>query len=316
MTNKTHSPLVSIVIPTYNARHLIGRTLDSCLSQTYANYEIIVVVDGSTDGTADFIRDTYGDQVKIIEQANQGPGIARNTGIDVAQGAYIKFLDSDDVLHPTYLARVMARFEEVDEQVALVYTRYNHIEGDTISPVTKPILEGDLFCLLLKSGYLHHMQPSTATVRKDALLDVGVFSSQSFAEDWELWVRIAAKYHFAGIQDCLMDYHWHGDNISNQTLKSAIGALRAYQKIRDHERCHECMPNNEMDSIIAGHHHKVAMKNWAMDNRSEARAHFDTAMTLTVEGRRLRQLYRALTYFAPYRVPLLLNDFLRRIRRG
>ena len=92
-------PLVSIVIPTYNRRHFVADAIDSGLRQTCERCEVIVVDDGSTDGTADYLREKYGDRIVLVTQPNQGPGIARNSGIEAARGEFIHFLDADDQLH-------------------------------------------------------------------------------------------------------------------------------------------------------------------------------------------------------------------------
>jgi glycosyltransferase involved in cell wall biosynthesis len=92
-------PRFSVVIPTYNREKLVGPTIDSVLAQTFADYEIIVVDDGSTDGTPEVLR-SYGTKIKAIRQANQGPEVARDRGIATATGEYVALLDSDDLLWP------------------------------------------------------------------------------------------------------------------------------------------------------------------------------------------------------------------------
>ena len=94
------NPLVSIIIPAYNARRLIGESIDSVLNQTYSNCEILVIDDGSTDGTRAFLQHRYGDQIRYIYQKNQGRGAARNYGLRLARGKYIQFLDADDLILP------------------------------------------------------------------------------------------------------------------------------------------------------------------------------------------------------------------------
>src|SRR5690554_216154 len=89
---------ISIIIPTYNRRHLIGTTIANLLKQTQPAYEIIVVDDHSTDGTIDWLNKTYGDKLKVLKNKGYGPGAARNTGYKGSTGNYIKFFDSDDVM--------------------------------------------------------------------------------------------------------------------------------------------------------------------------------------------------------------------------
>jgi len=92
-------PLFSVIIPTYNRRELLRQALASVLAQTFTDYEIIVVDDGSTDGTREWLA-TVSDQVRVLIQENRGPGAARNLGIQNAVGEYVTFLDSDDIWFP------------------------------------------------------------------------------------------------------------------------------------------------------------------------------------------------------------------------
>jgi glycosyltransferase involved in cell wall biosynthesis len=103
-------PLVSCIVPVFNGERYLAEALDSILAQTYRPLEVIVVDDGSTDGTAHIVAG-YGERISYLRQANAGPGAARNRGLDAAAGAYVAFLDADDLWHKEKLARQMARFE-------------------------------------------------------------------------------------------------------------------------------------------------------------------------------------------------------------
>jgi len=98
------TPLVSVIIPAYNATAFLGETLDSVLAQTYPNLEIIVVDDGSTDDTPDLLG-SYGDRIRVLRQANSGQATARNHGAREAHGELLAFLDSDDLWDPDKIAR-------------------------------------------------------------------------------------------------------------------------------------------------------------------------------------------------------------------
>ncbi len=103
-------PLISCIVPVFNGERYLREALDSIFAQTYRPLEVLVVDDGSTDGTAAVIA-TYGDQVRSLRQANAGPAAARNLGLSAARGGFVAFLDADDLWHPEKLARQMARFE-------------------------------------------------------------------------------------------------------------------------------------------------------------------------------------------------------------
>lgn len=104
------NPLISCIIPVFNGERYLGEALDSILAQTYRPIEIIVIDDGSTDGTGELVA-RYGDRIRYFRQNNEGAPTARNAGLSAARGAFIAFLDSDDLWHPEKLERQMARFE-------------------------------------------------------------------------------------------------------------------------------------------------------------------------------------------------------------
>ena len=116
-------PLISGIVPVYNGERYLRETLDSMLAQTYQPLEVIVVDDGSTDGTPKVVAG-YGDRVRYIYQENSGPAIARNRGIDAARGEFIAFLDADDLWHPEKLMRQMTRFEARQElELSITYVQ-------------------------------------------------------------------------------------------------------------------------------------------------------------------------------------------------
>lgn len=103
-------PRVSVIIPTYNRREYVQEAIDSALAQTFTDYEIIVIDDGSTDGTSEALQARYGNRIHYEWQENQGESVARNRGIELARGEYIAFLDSDDLWHPEKLAKQIIGF--------------------------------------------------------------------------------------------------------------------------------------------------------------------------------------------------------------
>jgi glycosyltransferase involved in cell wall biosynthesis len=113
------SPLISCIVPVFNGERYLGETLESILAQTYRPLEIIVVDDGSTDGTAR-VAAAYGDQISYLYQPNAGHGAARNRGLEAARGEYVAFLDADDLWDPRKLALQAARFEASAELDACV----------------------------------------------------------------------------------------------------------------------------------------------------------------------------------------------------
>ena len=99
------SNLVSIIIPCYNASSYIKETINSVLTQTFQNFEILLINDGSTDNSSSIIKTIIDDRIHLVEQENQGVSSTRNKGIAMAKGEFIVFLDADDLLHPNFLER-------------------------------------------------------------------------------------------------------------------------------------------------------------------------------------------------------------------
>src|SRR5437016_2066869 len=114
----------SVIVPLYNKAPYIKRTLDSIATQTFADFEVIVVDDGSTDGGADVVAGYSDRRVRLLRQANAGPGSARNRGMDEATGEYLTFLDADDEWIPTFLETCVCLLEQHGPEVASVTSSY------------------------------------------------------------------------------------------------------------------------------------------------------------------------------------------------
>ena len=218
-------PTITVIIPAYNAMVFLPETLESVLQQTWTDFEVLIVNDGSTDHIASWVSEAADPRVKLISQENKGLSEARNTGINHAQGEYIAFLDADDLWESTKLEKQIQCFETKPE-IGLVYTwtqlvdetgkptgvKYDsQLEGD----VWQQILVGDIVC----SG-------SSAMVRRSCFDQVGVFDPNlSAAEDFDMWTRIAAHYPFAVVKEFLLNYRQHSSNMSRNHLKM-MQALR------------------------------------------------------------------------------------------
>ncbi len=186
-------PVVSVVIPLYNARDVIKSTMESLLAQTYPHYEIVVVDDGSTDGSGDVVR-AYGDRVQYIFQRNGGVAQARNRGIAAARGRYIALLDHDDLWDREKLAKQVAMLDS-QPAIGMVVADVAHIDRagrpmNHVGPAYQPQHE---FARLFVQGFVP--TPSATLIRKDLLEAVGGFDEQFNSvgmDDHELWTRIAA----------------------------------------------------------------------------------------------------------------------------
>lgn len=206
--------LVSAIIPTYNREKTICRAVDSILNQTYKNIEIIVIDDGSTDGTLKLL-EAYGNSIKIIKQCHKGANAARNRGIKEAKGEYITFLDSDDEWLPQKTYIQMDYLEKKGGQVC--YCAYKLI-NDKTQIVPDNHTDEEKYGSNLNVVLSQHNVIGTPTlmIKKSVLEEVGLFDeSMQRLQDYELCIRIAKKYKIGYIPQVLVNAYYMKKSISN-----------------------------------------------------------------------------------------------------
>jgi len=192
-SRQTKTPLVTVVIPAYNAARYIAATLSSVLSQTFRDFEVIVVNDGSPD-TVDLERalDPFISSIRYIKQPNGGPSSARNAGIRQAFGKYIAFLDSDDLWRPEHLENLTAALRN-DASLGLIYSNGVHIVNDRpfgIAFDRTPQKEPITFESLVREEST--VGTSGTVADRQALMDAGLFDETlRRCEDYDLWLRMA-----------------------------------------------------------------------------------------------------------------------------
>lgn len=209
-------PLVSVVIPTYNRADLITKTIDSVLSQTFTDYEIIVVDDGSQDETQEILS-KYKNDLRVIIQENQGEGEARNTGIRAAKGDYLAFLDSDDLWFPNKLADQMETFAKSPKTLWCYSDAFffDSLSGKILflySSIAEPH-QGFIPRQLLLCDFI---ASPTVVIHRSLLDEVGFFRNALIAADWDMWLRIAAKFPIIRVPEPLAGYRLHANMISNR----------------------------------------------------------------------------------------------------
>lgn len=227
------NPTVSVIIPTYNRAHLVGRAIQSVLNQTYQDFEIIVIDDGSTDNTEDIIREFQktDKRIKYIKhEKNKGGSAARNTGIKAARGEYIAFQDSDDEWLPEKLEKQMRVFENAHPEVGVVYTGFLRIENDKENYIPSSWVikkEGNIHNELLKGNFV---TTQSIVARKECFEKAGIFDeSLPRLQDWELVIRLSKCYNFKCIDEPLLTSPFTPDSISanNDALIKAAELILA-----------------------------------------------------------------------------------------
>jgi glycosyltransferase involved in cell wall biosynthesis len=223
------SPLVSVIIPTYNRAVLLQEAIASVLAQSYAALELIVVDDGSTDATAASLRSVR--PLRLVRQDHTGmPGQARNAGARVARGAYLAFLDSDDLWLPHKLAVQVAAAHAAGD--AINHTRERWLRsGRVISQRgQRHRRSGDLFADSLRKCIIG---PSTVLLRREVFERAGGFREDlEVAEDYELWLRLTARHRVGYVeQESVIKRAGHGDQLSERYGHIELFRLRALRDL-------------------------------------------------------------------------------------
>jgi glycosyltransferase involved in cell wall biosynthesis len=230
--------LVSVVIPAYCSGRYIARSLTSVLAQTYNNIEVLVVDDGSTDETAEIVREfaKIDSRVILLSQPNQGVAAARNLAIRNAKGEFIAPLDADDVWLPENLEKQVASLVLAGESCGVAYSWSLDIDENDqpLESFHAYKIEGDVYVTLLCHNFLGNA--SCTLIRKSCLDDVGLYTTTfketgfQGCEDWDLYLRIAAKYTFVAVPEFLIRYRK-----STQAMSSNCDSMFAsYSLVLEH----------------------------------------------------------------------------------
>ncbi len=209
--------LVSVVIPCYNYGKYLSEAVESIINQTYKNFEIIIVNDGSTDDTkeiAEQLADKYkGKLIKVINQKNSGqPAISRNNGIKISAGEFILCLDADDKIAPEYLQKCVSILEK-DSEISIVYTYRRDFDG-----VDRIVETGDYDFNILKNRNIISV---ASLFRKKAWADVGGYRTNvKGLEDWDLWIAMGARGYIGQlIREPLFCYRYHDNGLFQEAIK-------------------------------------------------------------------------------------------------
>lgn len=219
-------PTISVVIPAYNAEQTILETIDSVLQQTLTDFELIVIDDGSTDQTVEFVRRIQDPRLKVFSHCNGGLPVARNRGIARASGDYIAFLDADDLWTPDKLELQLAALQTDSEAgVAYSWTCNMSQTGEAFYPGHSVTYSGTVYAQLLLGNFL--ASGSNCLTRRDAIASVGEFdpSLRSY-EDWDYWLRLAARWSFVVVPKYQILYRQ-----SPGAMSSKIDVMEHYSKI-------------------------------------------------------------------------------------
>ncbi|MEW6126824.1 MAG: glycosyltransferase [Acidobacteriota bacterium] len=229
--NASSTPLVSVVIPTYNSAAFLSEAITSVLNQTYRPVEIIVIDDGSTDNT-ETVAATFKEAIRYSKKANGGPSAARNVGIRHSSGEFIAFLDADDLWLPDKLELQIAHFNEHPEY-GVVFTgsqRFNESGVlDSNIRAGRDIPTGMIFDKILLE---HFIAMPSVMVRRRCLDEVGLFDEGLIGnEDFNFYLRLAKKYPFGFVNKILVHIRCHDKNLSDNLEQMCNDEIKNLEKI-------------------------------------------------------------------------------------
>ena len=268
LMESTGNPKVSIITPTFNRAEFIEQAVSSVLGQTYANFELLIVDDGSTDNTRDLLEPALTDsRVRYFRQENQGQSVARNRALSVAKGDFVCFLDSDNYWPAEKLKKQIELFTQQPD--------YDVVYGDIIvidemgREVTRKNMSrysDDIARYMIRDNCV---SMNTAMARSRCFDELGAMSGKRrVADDYELWLRFSAKFRFRYVPEFFAYYRVMDDQISSDKTRRFDSN---WQIINDFRRDFpDAMSEQEFDSGFAAFHSRKARYLASQGDRSEA----------------------------------------------
>ncbi|HRP94675.1 MAG TPA: glycosyltransferase [Rhodocyclaceae bacterium] len=234
---------ISVIMPCFNAETFVAEAVDSVLGQTYPNIELIVVDDGSTDGSREILA-AYGDRITVIPQSNSGPYHARNLGLRHASGAYVAFLDADDWWRRDFVETMHVALETRPD-CALAYCGWQNVGARDRSNepfIPRDYETADKLELMLGGGSPWPIH--AALVRRAAIDAIGGFREDlATSLDFELWLRLCVGRRIVRVPEVLAFYRFHGEaQISAQPWRQAINGWRIKRRFVDEHPEHVTTP--------------------------------------------------------------------------
>lgn len=224
-------PTISVIIPVYNGEKTIKETILSVLNQTFANFELIIINDGSCDATLEIVQAIKDQRIKVFSYQNAGLSASRNRGIAKAEGEFISFIDADD-LWTTNKLELQLQALQNNPQAAVAYSWTDWIDqsGQFLRAGGHITVNGNAYEKLLTRDFIE--SGSNTLIRKQALEEVGDFDqSVTPPEDWDMWLRLAAKHDFVTVEVPQILYRISPNSASFNIEKMEQGSLKVIQRV-------------------------------------------------------------------------------------
>ncbi|WP_282121761.1 glycosyltransferase [Algibacter mikhailovii] len=267
MTPDLNTPFFSVIIPLYNKENYIEKTLKSVLNQSFKDFEIVIVDDGSTDKSLDIIENFQANNITILKQKNSGVSIARNKGVQVAQANFIAFLDADDLWYENHLFELNKQIIAFPN-VGLYCNNYEIYHTNEFCKPAELNLDYNKDCLIVPNFFTASITnclawTSAVAVSKKTFEDIGGFDPDlKTFQDLDLWIRIALNYDISFNPTITMSYHFFIDDSLSKNeynimrynglkkyheYESKNSGLKQYLDINRYALAIRCLLNNEDD---------------------------------------------------------------------
>lgn len=277
---------VSVIIPTYNRKHTLGRALDSVIAQQHCVEEIILIDDGSSDNTSEWAKENY-PNVILLAQNNKGVSAARNAGIARASGQWIALLDSDDYWYPKKIGQQLQTLQKL-EHIRLCHSDEHWIRhGKRVNQMNKHRKTGGWIfeqCLPLCA-----ISPSASLIKKSVFDELGGFDeSMPACEDYDYWLRLCSREPVAYVDDALIQkFGGHDDQLSSQHWGMDRFRLKAIAKLLRSHKLNPFMRTPDYVAAVKTFNSKLdiyckgALKRKRDEHVAELRHQYDDILSLT-----------------------------------
>ncbi|MEM8862836.1 MAG: glycosyltransferase [Chloroflexota bacterium] len=217
--------MVSVIIPNYNHARYLPFAIDSILEQTYQNFEIIVIDDGSKDNSRE-VGASYGDKINYIYKENAGLSAARNTGLRHAHGEFIGLLDADDMYEPHFM-QTLVEFLTENQQYDGVYCGYQFVDDDgfPLPQIENRVIPSEMLYEAMWGG--NFWVPESVLMRRGCYITAGPYDESLRAcEDWDVWLRILAAHPIAGVPDVLIRHRVLPGSMSSDPIRMLTNRMQ------------------------------------------------------------------------------------------
>jgi len=205
-------------MPVYNTERFLPEAIQSVLDQSFKNFELLIVNDGSPGPVESIVSHFDDPRIILLNQINMGPSASRNHGVKASKGEYIAFLDSDDVWESGKLTRQMELFHSIPHS-SIVYSQRSYIDGAgrEVDGYKMTLYDGHILNNLWIDNFICL---SSAVLKREVFDSAGLFDeSLRMSEDWEFWLRVALNHRFVACPDALVRYRLHGSQASNRRME-------------------------------------------------------------------------------------------------